>query len=265
MGRARASAYIATIIAGLVLSCASGTQGAVIFGVQPSTGTIVRVNPATGVTSGGFIPPSPPTAGQTLLGLSGAENGSILLYRNYATNNTAVYRLNASTGALVSSFAAQNWANDGISYENIGGQDNVYYSHSAADVHHSVGYGGGETFFFTTGTPAGGLGGDGNAREFANMTDGIHEYNPSTGALINTFPAPSANVKGLAFDGTNLYASNTTGQIFTLNPNNGAILATASVVGGPLLELGSALPEPSMGCCLLAVMAGGMFRRRRAA
>lgn len=216
----------------------SATAG-FVFGVQPSSGLIVRVDTTTGAVVGNLAPPVAVAANHTNLGLSLAEGGTSLLFMDSNVNST-LYRLDPTTGAVLSTHSTAGFATNGLSYEEIGGQDFVYLSHASTDVHRKgPGFNGGESFFFTPGSPVS-LGGDGFGRQFVALTNGnIAEYNPSSGAVLNSFAGPSG-VRGLAFDGTYLYVSNSNGQLLTLNASTGSVLTTVTVAGGGLFDLAAA-------------------------
>jgi hypothetical protein len=241
---------------------ASTAAHAALFGVQPLSGRIVIVNPATGTTSI-LASPAGLDANDTRIGLSGAEAGAVLIYSNDddGTDND-LQRYSPISGALISSHSTAAYATDGLTYQS----GTIFSSHMSADVHKQAGYGGSETFFATStpSPPLGGLGGDDNGRSWESDTDGmIRESNATTGAILNTFTAP-AGTQGLAYDGQLLYASNATGLLFTLNANTGAVLNTVTVVGGPLYGLGSAnIPEPAtVALLLMAIVTMISFARR---
>src|SRR5687767_13888816 len=65
----------------------------------------------------------------------------------------------------------------------------------------------------------------------------IHELNPTTGAVVNTIPAPEATtngVNGLAFDGSRLFFINGGGsdRLYELNPNTGAVIDSDLITAG---------------------------------
>jgi outer membrane protein assembly factor BamB len=249
------------------VASAALTAGMGLYGVQPGTGRIVNINPVTGAVNSFYNAPGTIAANNTLIGLSGAESSAVLLYRNdnSATPNT-LYRLNALTGAILSTHTTAGFSTDGLSWES-NGSDRIYSSHTNTDVHVQVGYGGTESFGFSTGAPRGGLAGDGFGREFGFFSDGlIHEYDPfvDNNTYISNLPSPAADIQGLAYDGTNLYASTASGSLYTLNASTGAILNTTTVPGGALFGLGVAagVPEPtSAGIFALAGLS--LFRRVR--
>jgi hypothetical protein len=250
---------IATLGALVVSSAAQ----AALFGVQPNTSRIVIVNPATGTTTP-FITPAGLAPAHTIIGLSGAEGGTVLIYTNDNDGiTTDLRRYSATTGALLSTATTSTWSHDGLTYQ--GGT--IFLNHSNADVHKQVGYSASETFGATSSPSStiGALGGDDNGRMWQNCIDGqIREFNLA-GTILNTFAAPSSGIQGLAFDGQSLYASSAAGLLYTLNANTGAVLNTVTVVGGPLYGLGAAVPEPATAALLVSAMMGTMlFSRRRA-
>ncbi|MBK8466537.1 MAG: hypothetical protein IPL32_11955 [Chloracidobacterium sp.] len=213
-----------------------------LFGVQPATGLIVKINPGNGIISASFAAPSGISSTTTSIGLSMAESDSVLLYKNSNVNSTTLFRIDPTSGATLSTLAASSSTEDGLSYESNAGTDLIFSGHSGSDLHRQFGYGGSVTTGWETGAPIGGLGGDGHGREFGYFTDGlIHEYSPTVddNAFNSTLPSPAADVQGMAFDGTNLYVSTASGMLYTLDPNTGAVLNSVSVAGGALYGLGA--------------------------
>jgi hypothetical protein len=155
---------------------------------------------------------------------------------------------------------------DGISWESRGGSTFTFVNHAnpIPDIHRfeNLGGPGQEEILFWGPTQCppcnhavGGLGGDGNGREFGvfedidNLFGGhlfIGEYDPfvNVSNFVNTpFIAPADDIVGLAFDGRFLYASSASGPLYTLNPDTGVILH--SVLLPPLiLPDGSPAPYP---------------------
>ena len=124
----------------------------------------------------------------------------------------------------------------------INPQKVVFLSHDSKDIHRQIGLSGPETFFWATGAPTGGLGGDDTGRQFGYFTDNlIHEYDPVTDTddFISNLPAPALDIEGMAFDGINLYVSTMSGDLYTLDPNDGTVLNLVSVPSGGLFGLGA--------------------------
>ena len=245
----RCAATMGVLTALAVLAVAAPAQGA-LYGAQPATGKIVTVNPATGAVTSSFDAPDDLKAGDTLVGLSGAEGGSTLIYRNDPDSNVnTLFRINPLTGAALSIESADENPTDGLSFQTAADLTRlIFSSHSGTDIHRQTGFSGPDNGNWATGDPVGGLGGDDFGREFGFFTDGggtLHEYDPFTDVdtFSSTLPAPASDIQGLAFDGTNLYAATASGTLYTLNPNTGQVLNTATVSGGALYGLGVADPS----------------------
>jgi hypothetical protein len=266
-GKSGTSVARATLTAA-ALALITGSASAALYGVQPATGLIVNVDPATGAIVSSYAAPGTLGSTNTLIGLSGAEGGNVLIYRNDNSNVGVLYRLDPLTGSVLTTQTTAGYSTDGLSFENISGTNYIYSNHSSTDLHRQTGYNGTESFFFTSGAPVGGLGGDGFGRGFANYTDGtVKEFNLSTGAIVNSFSAPISGIQGLAYDGSFLYASNGSGTLATVNPNTGAVISSVSVSGGSLFGLGSTglVPEPTSACIMLLGAGALSLRRRRRA
>lgn len=255
----------------LLLGSSTASASSIVFGIQATTGNILTIDPTTGGILNTFATPAAIAAGDVAAGLTYAAPLGELLYFNQSVSTT-LYRLNPTTGAQLSTAVGDVFANSGLSYEQIGGVNSLYYAHTSIDLHRQNGFGGGFTVFFGPLSPTAGLGGDGYGREFAVAGGLIREYNPSTGALIGAGFATPANAMGLAFDGTFLYVSTSQGLLLTLNADTGALLNSVTVGGGALIELGAAaqataVPEPAsvllMGAGLAVLAAARRFTKRR--
>ena len=215
-----------------------------VYGVQPATGKIVLVDPTTGAILSSYDAPGDLQSDDVFIGLSGAEEGSTLIYRNYsdAADKNTLFRLNPSTGATLSEETMPDWTTDGLTFE-TGTSNFIFSSHSNSDIHRQTGFSGAEVFFWSDIAPGGALGGDDMGRHFARTAGAteIKEFSPSTDtSALNTFAAPATDVEGLAFDGTVLYASTASGTLYRLNPDTGAVLGSTTVSGGALWGLGVA-------------------------
>ena len=222
----------------------------IVWGVQPETGLILKIDPMTGNVLDSFSAPGDLQPDDVQIGLSIAEAGNTLIYTNSDDPNSfpdpftgTIYRLDPDNGGILSTETTEGFALDGLGFYNDGTDDLIFHGHNATDVHRQVGYGGfPETFFWEDGgaAPIGGLGGDDTIRQFGFYTDGfIHEYSPiiNDGSFDSTIPAPAADIEGMAFDGDQLYVSTGSGDLYTLDPDTGDVLNVVPVVGGGLYGL----------------------------
>jgi len=220
-----------------------------LYGVQPSTGNIVRVDPSSGNVLSSFAAPDALAAGNTSVGLSGAEEGASLIYINSNIDTSRIYRLDPTTGAVLSQHTASN-STGGLSFQTgAAGEKFIYLLDGEFDIHRQTGFGGGQSFFWGPDSPGPrqAAGGDDQGREFAFYTDNqIREYDPFTDndTALRTFSPPATDVRGLAFDGSNLYVSTASGALYTLDPDTGAVRTTATVSSGALFGLGVILSVP---------------------
>jgi subtilisin family serine protease len=89
----------------------------VVWGVQPSTGQIVKIDPASGSIIDSFDAPDSLQAGQSRIGLSIAEHGQTLLYVNSDNDPTKLYRLDPVSGAVLSVENLAGTTIDGLGFE----------------------------------------------------------------------------------------------------------------------------------------------------
>jgi len=127
-----------------------------------------------------------------------AWGGNYLWYVCYYYTSGMIYKLNPTTGAVVSSFGAPGYISlysGGIAW------DGTYLWVAAAPT-------------FTT----------------ANT---IYKLNPANGAVISSFSGPSSNLSGLEWDGTWLWVGDSgTDKIYKLNPSTGAVISSFNAPGG---------------------------------
>jgi len=99
-----------------VLGSSHAPEGeAVVWGVQPATGRILLIDPATGELRHEFPAPDGLLPDHTQIGLTIAEDGQSLLYVNSDVDPSKLYRLNPVTGAVLSTETT-----DGLSYDGLG-------------------------------------------------------------------------------------------------------------------------------------------------
>jgi len=227
---------------------ASSLRTSTVWGIQPSTQQIVQIDPTNGAIVGQFPAPDALAASHLFAGLSIAEGGNSLIYVNGQTDGDILYRLNPSTGAILSTetiplgTSGVSLFRAGVSYESPG---TIFYADAGAGVDAQSGFGGRLAQHLSNPVSIrGAVGGDGNGRQFvadSNLAQ-ILEFDPfSLNTIINTIPSPSFSLQGMAYDGINLYASDTAGILWTLDPDTGAVRRSTSVTGGELIGLGASL------------------------
>lgn len=260
--------------------------GPIVWLLSPVSGDIVRIDPNTGSVLGAFAAPIAPLQGDTRAGLTIADGGKTLLYQ--LGNNGAgteidgreiLYGLDPFTGAIKyqAKGLGSSFGPDGMSWQSQGGSTFTFINHAnpIPDIHRVENIGSPSVqeiiFWGPTQYPepfnhsVGGLGGDGNGREFGVFIDiddlfaghrFIGEYDPfeNTPDFLNTFVAPADDLVGLAFDGRFLYASGASGALYTLDPNTGAIIRSVQLAplffgdGSPApyqFDIAAAVAEPN--------------------
>lgn len=291
-------------LTGLLTVLLAGGQTAwaapMVWFLDPGAGDIVRVDPRTGAELGRFAAPLKPAVGDTRAGLSLAEGGRTLLYQlggngvGDLDGRDMLFRLDPLTGVVKSTELGLTTAfgPDGLSWQKKDGHTYTFFSHAnpIPDIHRIEDLGSTDEeevlFYGPTSEsnvhPVGGLGGDGNQREFGAFrifeVPGeetgplfIGEYDPfNDSSFLNTFAPPAQDIEGLAFDGTFLYASSSSGLLFTLDPDTGQVIRSVLLPGVPdladtgpyVFDIAAGVPEPSV--LALVVLGGiGVARRRR--
>ena len=232
-----------------------------VWGVAPATGEIVQIDPISGTLLNSFAAPDALLPSHTQIGLSIAEDGNSLLYVNSDIDPTTLYRLDPSTGAVLSTETLSGTSIDGLSFyvppqlTTIFSQDfeselgpNIFLSNDGISVRRQSGFSGAETPSWTPGAPTGGLAGDSGDRQFGFFTDGfIHEFSPATNPapFISTLPAPATDIEGLAYADDLLFASTASGDLYILDPADGSVLNVVSVSTGALFGLGAVSITPT--------------------
>lgn len=278
----RRSLAVGLTTGALVLSAtpsfAEPGDNVVLYGVQPATGQILRIDGGTGAVVGSFAAPAGLEPDHILIGLTALPGDGRLAYEN-SQETDDIQVIDLATGAVVQTATGDESVTNGLTAQSDGSATYIYYSHDEIDLHRQTGLGGPTELEWETGAPIGGLGGDGHGRNFGYFDDGsLHEFDPFTddGSFSSTLPAPAADIQGVAFAGDRLFVSTESGTLFTLDPNTGAVLRSVQVEGGGLYGLAatnSAGPPPvvpegkPVGLLMLATAAGlvVVLRQRRLA
>lgn len=236
----------------LSLSLTAPAQAA-LFGIQSDSDSIVEIDPTTGAILRGFPAPDPNL--RALIGLSGAENGSVLLWEDSYGETTLgrITRIDPISGAVLGYFNSSFAIAEGLTSERIAGTDYLIVGGRGNGLLVQRGYGSTDIRELDLGSVVTSLGGDGFGRSFAACRDDtFREFDPVTGSVLQTFPFLNA-VRGLAFDGQYLYATNQVVEdhafvtlLYTVDPDTAQILRTVTVTGGPIQGLAVAIPEPSL-------------------
>ena len=80
-----------------------GTEGRpVVWGIQPNSGAILKIDPTDGSIIDSFPAPDALTPSHRINGLSIAEGGDSLLYVNGGVNGNNLYRLDPDDGSILS-------------------------------------------------------------------------------------------------------------------------------------------------------------------
>lgn len=141
-----------------------------------------------------------------------------------------LYKLNATTGAVVSSCQTP-WSrpaglayNAGVLYLSDHSSDLIYLINPDTCAVSSS--------YATPGTNGRGLAHDGtNLWAADTSSDLVYKMNPSTGVVASSFAAPADNSRGLAWDGTYLWlADEGTDLYYQINTADGSVARTRSVV-----------------------------------
>ncbi len=225
------------------LGATSSAGAGVLYAVDGTTQTIVKLDAATGAVLGSLPTPAPASGGADGLAAAGNE----LFFVSAASN--VIHVLAADTGVALRAFPAppETTGVDGLAVV-----DGVLYALDPAtdtivrvDPATGASLGSCATGLFAVG----GLGGE-SGRLFALVElVAIVELDPSSCAVLGgPFAAPAGEfLLGLAFDGTRLYASGfPSGRIFALDPETGAVLDEfdAGFVASGLAASAPAEPAP---------------------
>ncbi len=224
---------------------ATTVRGSTVWGIQPNTQQIVQIDPTTGAIVGRFPAPDALAPSNRIAGLSIAEGGNTLIYTNAHTNDNILYRLDPTTGAILSAENVPNGSSTGTFNRGGLGYDSgtIYLLNDGQGIETEAGFGGPvSSHYVISMAPPGAMGGDDQGRQFGVSAGGvIFEYDLTTpNTLINAFFAPSGQIEGMAFDGVNLYVSDAAGNLITLDPDTGVELRRVIVGGGELIGLGAA-------------------------
>jgi hypothetical protein len=224
---------------------------AIVYGAQPATNLIVKLNPTTGEIVGGFAPPTAAAMQPAHVNVGLAMGEGVLYYVNTDAAPLTIFELDPVSGAAVRAtrvappapdddhgerdIGVGNWLFGGLAY----GAGRLFGNHGQIDLH-KVELAGGEAYYWGASMqPTRAIGGDGPGRFFVRDTAGaIVELSAvSNVASTNAVPSPASDVEGLAFAGSTLYASTASGLLYRLDPNDGDVLSQITVPGGALFGL----------------------------
>ncbi|MGI0117912.1 PEP-CTERM sorting domain-containing protein [Zooshikella sp. RANM57] len=263
---------LSVIIITLFAIITSQSQAGLIYGIQLNNPNLVLVDTMTGFISNVGLLPAGANVLDPVQGLTGMANGTLL----YTDGNTlpGVHMLNPSNAGLIMTYALPGVGNrGGLTFDTP--SNSLFSVNNGGPIVQQSGLGGVvNTGFIPTIGPffPGGMGGDDLGRHFAqgrNTIVGgnfINEFNPVTGAVLNTLPLPNnADISGIAFDGTFLYVSElSTNILYTLDPNTGVVFHFVPYTGGVLTALAfTTVPEPSSLALFSLVCLGLLIIRRK--
>ena len=143
--------------------------------------------------------------------------------------NNRLYKLNATTGAVVSSCQTPYSRPTGLAY--YGGS--LYLADTIADTIYVINPATCATSssYASPGTLPQGLVHDGtNLWHVDTTSDLVYKLNATTGATVSSFASPAASPRGLAYDGTYLWlADEATDLYYQINQATGATIKTRTV------------------------------------
>jgi outer membrane protein assembly factor BamB len=155
-----------------------------------------------------------------------AWDGTNLWLAGY--NTQKIYKLNPSTGAVISSFSSPDSWPYGLAWDGT----NLWLAGRSTQKIYKLNPSTGAVIssFSSPDSWPYGLAWDGTNLWLAGGNQQkIYKINPSTGAIISSFSSPDSSPRGLAWDGTNLWlAGANTQKIYKLNPSTGAVISSFS-------------------------------------
>jgi len=141
-----------------------------------------------------------------------------------------IYKLNATTGAVVSSCIAPYSRPSGVAYDS----GTLYVSDWSSDTIYLVNPTtcAVSSSYASPSTSPHGLAHDGTNLWHADSTSSlIYKLNPATGATVSSFASPAAAERGMAWDGTHLWIADETNDLYyEIDPSDGSTVATRTVV-----------------------------------
>ena len=201
-----------------------------VWGVSPSSGMIVLLDPATGKTAGSFPAPGNLAAEHTQIGLTMAEGGGSLLYVNNDDDATTLYRLDPFTGEVSDTRTLEAGGGAGLGY--IAGQ--LFQSDGAAGLRRQTFAGDPAVPGWIADVEVTAVAADDNGRTFVALASGeIAEVDvEQSGLILERWSSPVNSIVGLAFDGQLLYASSSDGQLYTISIGNDAAVRNVAIGNG---------------------------------